>query len=132
MSRIRGHGNKDTEIAMIKLLRRHEITGWRRYQPLFGKPDFIFQKERLAIFVDGCFWHFCPKHGRNPNTNRDYWLPKLRRNQERDKAVKQNLSKAGWIVLRFWEHELLDETKVSRRINKALFKARTRLQFGLR
>jgi len=60
MSRIRGRGNKETELALAKLLRRHAIKGWRRHQPIFGKPDFIFSKARLAVFVDGCFWHGCP------------------------------------------------------------------------
>ena len=67
MSRIRGRGNKDTELALAKLLRRHRITGWRRNQPVFGKPDFVFPKLKLAVFVDGCFWHGCPKHASKSN-----------------------------------------------------------------
>ena len=57
MARIRGRGNKDTELRMMALLRAHGITGWRRGQKLFGKPDFVFRRERVAVFVDGCFWH---------------------------------------------------------------------------
>ena len=66
MSRIHGRGNRTTELAMMKLFRRHGITGWRRNQPVFGKPDFIFHKKRVALFVDGCFWHDCPRHGHRP------------------------------------------------------------------
>ncbi len=57
MSRIRARGNKKTELALVTLLRTNRITGWRRHQPLLGRPDFIFRKRRLAVFVDGCFWH---------------------------------------------------------------------------
>src|ERR1017187_896194 len=105
MSRIRGRGNKDTELALAKLLRRHGITGWRRGQPVFGKPDFIFRKARLAIFVDGCFWHGCPKHGHQPLSNQTYWQEKFRKNKSRDRNINDDLQKIGWKVLRFWEHE---------------------------
>ena len=110
----------------MKLFRQRHITGWRRHQPVFGKPDFVFQKEKLAIFVDGCFWHSCPIHGHKPGSNRAYWLPKLRRNHERDIVVKRALSKAGWTVLRLWEHDLVDESRVAHRIAKALDQALSR------
>ena len=106
MSRIRGRGNKDTELALAKLLRRHGIKGWRRNQPVFGKPDFVFQKIKLAIFVDGCFWHGCPKHATKPANNRAFWRRKLSSNKKRDQVVNQTLRKAGWRVIRIWEHEL--------------------------
>ena len=66
MSRIRSRGNEATELALAKLFQRNKITGWRRNQKVFGKPDFVFYKIKLAIFVDGCFWHGCPKHGTQP------------------------------------------------------------------
>jgi len=72
MSHIRSRGNKDTELALAKLFRRHKITCWQRNQKIFGKPDFIFRRERLAVFVDGCFWHGCPKHGTQPTGNRSF------------------------------------------------------------
>jgi DNA mismatch endonuclease (patch repair protein) len=59
MSLIRGHGNKDTELRLIKIFRLFGIIGWRRKQKLFGKPDFVFRKQRVVVFVDGCFWHGC-------------------------------------------------------------------------
>jgi len=64
MSRIRAHGNRGTELALIALFRASGLTGWRRRQPVFGKPDFVFRGSKVAVFVDGCFWHGCPKHGR--------------------------------------------------------------------
>ena len=103
MSRIRSRGNKDTELALAKLLRRNKITGWRRHQPVIGKPDFIFPKSRLAIFVDGCFWHGCPKHATKPKNNRAFWHRKLSANKIRDRLVNQTSRQAGWQVLRIWE-----------------------------
>jgi DNA mismatch endonuclease, patch repair protein len=122
MSRIRSRGNKDTELALAKLLRRHGITGWRRNQPVFGKPDFVFPKLKLAVFVDGCFWHGCPKHATQPGNNRVFWQRKLAGNQARDALVTRSLRKAGWRVLRVWEHELArkNQVRLLRRIQKAL------------
>ncbi|MHC1767921.1 MAG: very short patch repair endonuclease [Verrucomicrobiia bacterium] len=87
MSRVRGHGNKQTELALASLFRRNHITGWRRQQPLFGKPDFTFNHLRIAVFVDGCFWHACPMHAEQPRSNRPFWLKKLASNKARDKKV---------------------------------------------
>ena len=122
MSRIRGRGNKDTELALAKLMRRHGITGWRRNQPVFGKPDFIFPKLRVAIFVDGCFWHGCPKHATQPKGNRTFWKNKFTRNKTRDRVVNRGLRQRGWTVLRIWEHELRrkNEGRLLRRIHLAL------------
>lgn len=106
MSRIRGRGNKDTELALMKLLRRHHIAGWRRNQKVFGKPDFVFWHVRLALFVDGCFWHCCPKHFNTPANNRAFWRKKLSANRARDRRVNQTLRRSGWRVVRIWEHEL--------------------------
>ncbi|WP_245668646.1 very short patch repair endonuclease [Nocardia xishanensis] len=71
------------------------------------RPDIVFTARRVAVFVDGCFWHACPEHGRQPTTNEWYWAPKLQRNIERDRAVKSALTEAGWRVVRVWEHETL-------------------------
>jgi DNA mismatch endonuclease (patch repair protein) len=122
MSQIRGRGNKDTELALAKMFRGHGITGWRRSQRIFGKPDFVFRQARLAVFVDGCFWHSCPKHKTKPKNNRAFWTKKLAKNQRRDALVTRTLRRAGWRVLRIWEHELAkkNEARLMRRIQKAL------------
>lgn len=122
MSRIRGRGNKDTELALANIFREQRITGWRRNQQIFGRPDFIFQKLKLAIFVDGCFWHGCPKHATQPKNNRMFWRRKLSANRRRDSVVNRALRKAGWRVLRIWEHELAgkNEFRLLRRIQRAL------------
>ncbi len=106
MSRIRSHGNRGTELRLATWLRKSKITGWRRRQKLFGKPDFVFRKARLAVFVDGCFWHVCPKHATLPAGNRAFWKRKLSANQRRDKLVARTLRAQGWRVLRIWEHDL--------------------------
>jgi len=113
MSRIRGRGNKDTELALIKLLRQQHITGWRRNQSVFGKPDFIFPAAKLAVFADGCFWHACPKHSNMPANNRAFWKRKLTANKLRDQLVARTLRSQGWRVLRIWEHDLARK-KISR------------------
>src|SRR5262245_26218730 len=84
MSRVKARGNKATELALARLFRSHGITGWRRNQALFGKPDFVFSRAKLAVFVDGCFWHGCPKHGTTPDANRVFWKGKLTANKRRD------------------------------------------------
>lgn len=106
MSRIRGKGNASTEQRMIKLFREQGIKGWRRNWPLPGKPDFTFPKQRIAVFVDGCFWHRCPNCYHKPATNAEFWEKKIGRNVERDKEVNRDLKKRGWKVVRVWEHEL--------------------------
>jgi DNA mismatch endonuclease (patch repair protein) len=106
MSLIRGKGNASTEQRMIKIFREHGIKGWRRNWPLPGKPDFVFPQLRIAVFVDGCFWHRCPKCYHAPATNAEFWDAKIGRNVERDKEVNRELKKRGWRVVRVWEHEL--------------------------
>ncbi len=123
MAAIRSRGNKDTELKLASILRAAGITGWRRHQPLPGCPDFIFRRARLAVFVDGCFWHGCPKHSRKPGSNRAYWLPKLRRNRERDAAVKRTLRSAGWTAIRLWEHDLANPDGCATQISRALRRA---------
>ena len=116
MSRIKGKGNKDTELVMIQILRTYLVSGWRRNQTLLGKPDFVFPKQRVALFVDGCFWHGCSKHFNMPKNNREFWEKKLLGNKERDKLVSKELRKMGWKVVRVWEHELSNPDRVVRRI----------------
>jgi DNA mismatch endonuclease (patch repair protein) len=106
MSKIRSFGNKTTEARLSYLLRRSGVSGWRRQWPSFGKPDFAFPKAKLAVFVDGCFWHKCPKCYRAPKTSVAYWNQKITRNRSRDRLVNQELKIAGWRVLRIWECQL--------------------------
>ena len=113
MSHIRGRGNKDTELALAKIFRRFGFKGWRRNQKVFGKPDFVFQKLKLAVFVDGCFWHGCPRHGTKPKQNAAFWVKKLAANKARDRLVTRTLRRAGWRVVRLWEHELRDAAKIA-------------------
>lgn len=120
MSRIRARGNAATELRMVGVLRSAGITGWRRHVAMHGKPDFVFQKERVAIFVDGCFWHRCPRCFRLPTTNVEYWEQKTRRNSERDRRTTNELQVAGWRVLRVWQHSLRHPTRVAQRVKTAL------------
>jgi DNA mismatch endonuclease (patch repair protein) len=106
MSAVRGKGNKSTELRLVEIFRAQKITGWRRHAKVFGSPDIVFPKLKLAVFVDGCFWHGCPEHGTLPATNREFWETKITRNRERDREVNRELKKRGWRVLRLWEHEL--------------------------
>jgi DNA mismatch endonuclease, patch repair protein len=106
MARIRGRGNRDTELALAALFRRHRITGWRRHGSLLGRPDFTFRKERLVVFVDGCFWHRCPRHCQMPAQNAEFWAKKLAKNRARDRRVNAELRTRGWCVVRIWEHDL--------------------------
>ena len=122
MARVRCRENVRTELALLRILRRHKLTGWRRHQPIFGKPDFVFPQQRLAVFVDGCFWHCCPKHSTQPMSNRDFWMRKLARNQIRDRLVNRMLRKAGWKVFRIWQHDLTrkKESQLAARIHRCL------------
>jgi len=74
------------------------------------RPDVVFPRDRVAVFVDGCFWHGCPQHFRPPRTNAPYWDAKIARNMERDERNDEELSRAGWKVIRVWEHEDVDGT----------------------
>jgi DNA mismatch endonuclease (patch repair protein) len=152
MAKVRGRGNESTELALVKLFRQNKIIGWRRQINLrfanddsrrprtAGKnrkskiasrkfavrPDFVFPKLKLALFVDGCFWHGCPKHGTQPKGNRVFWKNKFARNRARDALVTRTLHRAGWRVLRIWEHELAlrREARLLRRIWRTLAPAR--------
>src|ERR1035438_1155378 len=87
MSLVRSSGNRSTEMRLLGILKQHRITGWRRRSRLVGKPDFVFPAARVAVFVDGSFWHGHPTRCRIPKTNRDYWVPKIERNKARDRQV---------------------------------------------
>jgi len=126
MSRIRSHGNRDTELVLAKIFRAHGLTGWRRRQPVFGKPDFIFRAAKVAVFVDGCFWHGCPVHCRMPKGNRAFWRKKFGRNRDRDRLVSRTLRQRGWHVLRIWEHALArkNQARLVKRLHRVLLPGR--------
>jgi DNA mismatch endonuclease (patch repair protein) len=82
-----------------------------------GTPDIAFRRLRLAVFVDGCFWHGCPHHGTAPKTNTSFWVAKIRRNRQRDRQVNRSLKRLRWRVLRIWEHDVRDHVdRVIKRI----------------
>jgi DNA mismatch endonuclease (patch repair protein) len=129
MSRVRGTGNKSTELAMMRLLRTAKLSGWRRHLSLPGKPDFAWRSSKIAVFVDGCFWH---GHGcgRNlsPRTNAAAWTEKIRRNVERDRRKSAELRRTGWAVVRIWECDLTrDPQRALRAIKRAVSRPPRRL-----
>jgi len=88
------------------LLKSHNIYFSTNVNTIFGKPDIVFRRKRVLIFIDSCFWHGCPKHCRIPSARKIYWLNKINRNKNRDKKVNRALKKDKWKVIRFWEHTL--------------------------
>jgi DNA mismatch endonuclease (patch repair protein) len=107
-------------VQLARVFRRSGISGWRRHYPVAGKPDFVFLNARLAIFVDGCFWHGCPRCYRSPRANRLFWMQKVKYNRHRDARVARFLRARGWIVLRIWEHSLRNEAAILRRVSARL------------
>jgi len=120
MAAIRSRGNRDTELKLAAILRAAGITGWRRHQAIPGHPDFVFPRARLAVFVDGCFWHGCRWHCRMPRSNRKYWQAKIARNAVRDRKTNRQLRGRGWKVIRVWAHVLGAPDKVVARITSEL------------
>lgn len=114
MKAIRGKGNRTTELALATELRRARLSGWRRHAPLPGKPDFIWPRQRLVVFVDGCFWHGCPRCYRLPSHNTSFWQQKVTANRRRDRRVNRQLRSRGWRVLRVWECRVHDPSTISR------------------
>ena len=106
MKKVRSKGNKTTELKLIEIFRRKGIKGWRRGYNVKGHPDFVFLKERTAVFVDGCFWHGHDCRNTRPKDNEDYWNKKRERNMRRDKEITAVFENRGWTVIRIWECEL--------------------------
>ena len=114
MGAIRGRGNRTTEARFRAMLIRSGIRGWTMHaKELPGKPDFFFPSSRIAVFIDGCFWHNCPQCGHVPNVNRPFWKAKFDRNRERDKAIDEFLQHDGIRPVRIWEHELRNTPSLS-------------------
>ena len=114
MAQVKPSGNESTEMNLRAVLRKNGITGWRRNYKLFGKPDFVFLEKRVAVFVDGCFWHGHPQKCRIPKTNRQYWEMKILRNMKRDRLVTSTLRKKGWKVVRVWENSIRKPMTITR------------------
>lgn len=106
MRKIKSKKNKSTELRLMELFRESGITGWRRNYPVKGHPDFVFLDKRVAIFVDGCFWHGHDCRNTKPASNQKFWKEKLQRSMEHDKEVTSHFVNRGWTVLRIWECEL--------------------------
>lgn len=106
MRQVKSRKNKSTELRLIEIFKEQHITGWRRNYNVKGHPDFVFPKLRVAVFVDGCFWHGHDCRNTSPSDNQEYWQKKRARNIERDKAITALFEARGWKVLRIWECEL--------------------------
>lgn len=106
MKKVRSKGNKSTEIKLIELFKENNIHGWRRNYQVKGHPDFVFLDKRIAIFVDGCFWHGHDCRNTRPKDNQDYWTKKRERNMKHDKDITEYFENRGWTVIRIWECEL--------------------------
>jgi DNA mismatch endonuclease, patch repair protein len=125
---------------MVELLRAAHLVGWRRHVQLRPKksaedfehstvkkadriltrPDFVFRSAKVALFIDGCFWHGCRIHSTAPAQNAEFWSAKLSRNVQRDRVQTRALEQAGWQVLRIWEHELRDRDALTKRLLRLL------------
>lgn len=107
MKAIISRGNRTTEVIFRLALVRYGIRGWVIHpNDVIGHPDFYFPHNKLVIFVDGCFWHGCPKCGHIPKNNKIFWKTKINRNKGRDLKINHNLKIRGFKVIRFWEHDL--------------------------
>lgn len=127
MSRVRSRGNKLTELALIKIFREQGIAGWRRGRTIVVseqgrkvviRPDFTFHRQRIAVFVDGEFWHGHPRRAKIPQTNREFWIGKIGKNRARDRLQNRLLRQRNWIVVRIWQFELRSTLSL-RKLKKA-------------
>ena len=117
MQKVRSKGNKSTELRIIEIFSKCGITGWRRNYPVKGHPDFVFLSRKVAVFVDGCFWHGHNCRNTRPKENAEYWTKKRERNIAHDKAITSVFQSRGWRVIRIWECELKKSTFIHWRNN---------------
>lgn len=122
MRQVKSKKNKSTELRLIEIFKQNGIKGWKRNYPVNGHPDFVFLKQRIAIFVDGCFWHGHDCRNTRPADNHEYWQKKRERNIQRDCEVTALFEARGWTVLRIWECELKKKNEIAllARINSYL------------
>lgn len=126
MSRIKGSDTGPELLVRNQLW--HRGLRYRLHYALPGRPDIVFPRERIAVFIDGCFWHRCPIHFTKPATNASTWEAKIAGNVERDRTIDACLKSEGWEVLRYWEHQVNENvTSVVAQIAKKVATARHRL-----
>ncbi|MCK6627057.1 MAG: very short patch repair endonuclease [Anaerolineae bacterium] len=106
MASVKSKSTKLEEFFAEKLKERGLEVFKRNVSELAGKPDFVYEDTRIAIFIDSCFWHGCKQHLRMPASNQDYWVAKIARNHKKDYQVTKQLTQEGWLVIRIWEHSL--------------------------
>ncbi len=107
MAAVRSKNTRSTERRLRAILIRSKVRGWRyQVKELPGKPDFVFPRKKIVVFVDGCFWHGCSLCYRRPASSQDYWDAKVAGNIARDRRTRACLRRLGWSVLRIWEHEI--------------------------
>lgn len=106
MSEVRSKGNKSTELKLIQYFKENNVHGWRRGYKVKGHPDFVFLDKKIAIFVDGCFWHGHDCRNTRPSEHQEYWQRKRERNIKHDKEITELFKSRGWTVIRIWECEL--------------------------
>ena len=112
MRRVKSKNNRSTELRLIEIFKKNGITGWRRNYAVKGHPDFVFLNKRIAVFVDGRFWHGHDCRNTRPSDNQDYWQKKREHNIKHDKEVTAMFEKRNWRVLRIWECELKKKNEV--------------------
>lgn len=121
MAAVRSRGNLTTELALVKILRKSKISGWQRHKKIVGiRPDFVFSKQRVAVFIHGCFWHGCSRHRSIPVSNRLFWVKKINTNKTRDGIINRKLKKLGWKTIKIWEHEIKDSTQIAIKIGSQI------------
>jgi DNA mismatch endonuclease, patch repair protein len=114
MASVRPTGNLTTELAFGKLLYAAGVRGYRKHWPILGKPDFAWPGRKVAVFVDGCFWHGCPKCESMPTSNVEFWKTKIENNRQRDQRVTRALRRDGWKVVRIRECCVKNNSSVQR------------------
>jgi DNA mismatch endonuclease (patch repair protein) len=114
MGAVKSRGNKTTELALAKILYAAGLRGYRKQWPVAGKPDFAWPGLKIAVFVDGCFWHGCTRCKYPPRTNRKFWQEKFANNIRRDRRVSNRLRRDGWCVIRVRECRVQSEATIRR------------------
>ena len=114
MASVKSSGGKTTEKALSARLWEAGLTGYRKQWPVLGKPDFAWPALKVAVFVDGCFWHGCPRCNRPSKSNVKFWRKKVEDNRRRDRRVARKLRRAGWSVLRVWECKVESDATLAR------------------